>query len=62
MANVPRLRVSVRSVSLRPDLATASVTTTSGANAPVDLVRSRHTWLVSFSEGGDPIPVLAGTS
>ena len=63
MGNVPQLRVSVRSVSLRPDLATASVTTTSGATAPVDLVRSgRHTWLVSFSEAGDPMPVLAGTS
>ena len=61
MSNVPQLRLSVRSVSLRPDLATASVTTTSGATAPVDLVHSRHTWLVSFSEDGDPLPVLAGT-
>ena len=62
MANVPQLRVSVRSVSLRPNLAVASVTTTTGATASVDLVRSHDTWLVSFSQDGDPMPVLAGTS
>jgi hypothetical protein len=56
MANVPRLRVAVRGVAIRPDLAT--VATGTGA---VDFVRRGRRWLMSFSQGQAPLPVLAGS-
>lgn len=60
MANVPRLRVTVRGLDLRSDLATAAVLTTTGTGATVDFVRHGQRWLMSFSEGADPIAALAG--
>jgi hypothetical protein len=62
MGNVPRLRLSLRALALRPDLATADLVTTSGADATVDFVPRGKRWLMSFSGGDQPIPVLAGTT
>jgi hypothetical protein len=62
MANEPPLRLTVRRLALRRDLATVAVTTTSGAGVPVDLVRQRRRWLLSFSDGVDPMPALAGVT
>jgi hypothetical protein len=59
MANVPRLRVTVEAVALRRDLATAAVRTTSGSSTTVDFVRHGRRWLMSFSDGQDPLPALA---
>jgi hypothetical protein len=56
------LRLRVRQVALRPDLASATVATASGASVPVDLVRHGRRWLVSFSDGDDPLPALAGAT
>jgi hypothetical protein len=61
MANRPRLRFGVRGLTLKPDLATATVATAGAAAVPVDLVRRGRHWLLSFSDGADPMPVLAGT-
>jgi hypothetical protein len=61
MANVPQLQFTVRKLTLEPDLATATVTTAKGTSAPVDLVRDGQRWLLSFSDGADPLPALAGT-
>jgi hypothetical protein len=61
MATVPRLRIEVRELALEPDLATATVSSAGGASVPVDLVRGGRGWLLSFSDGADPIPALAGT-
>jgi hypothetical protein len=60
IAHVPRLRLTVRDLALRPDLATVDVTIDGGAGAPVDCVRRGGRWLLSFSDGNDPLPVLAG--
>jgi hypothetical protein len=62
MANVPRLHVTIRALALRPDLATADVVTSFGADATVDFIRRGQRWLLSFSGGEDPIPALAGTT
>ena len=62
MANVPRLRVTVRALALRSDLAIATVMTATGTGATVDFVRHGQRWLMSFSEGADPIAALAGTT
>jgi hypothetical protein len=62
MANVPRLRVTVRALALRRDLATAAIRTTSGSATTVDFVRRGKRWLLSFSNGADPIPALAGSA
>jgi hypothetical protein len=62
MANVPRLHVRIRALVVRPDLATADLVTTFGADAMVDFVRSGRRWLLSFSDGRYPIPALAGTT
>ena len=59
IATKRQLRLSVRGVSLRRDLATASVAT-AAATVPVDFVRHGPRWLLSFSDGGDPMPALAG--
>jgi hypothetical protein len=61
IASRQRLRLSVRSVSLRRDLATADVATASGASVPVDFIRRGAHWVLSFSNGIDPMPALAGT-
>jgi hypothetical protein len=60
IAHVPRLRFTVRDLALRPDLATVDVTVAEGAGAPVDFVRRGGRWLLSFSDGNDPLPALAG--
>jgi hypothetical protein len=62
MANVPRLRLTVREVGVRADLATATVVTANGTSASVDFVRRGRRWLLSFSDGNDPLPALAGTT
>jgi hypothetical protein len=59
MANEPPLRLAVRRVGRRPDLATATVATASGAVVTVDFVRQGNRWLLSFSSGEDPMPALA---
>jgi hypothetical protein len=58
----PPLRLTVRGVSVRPDLATATVAPRSGSTVRVDLVRGPRGWLLSFSDGDDPMPALAGTA
>jgi hypothetical protein len=60
VAHAPRLRFTVRDVALRPDLATVVVSVSGGGDNPVDFVRQRGHWLLSFSAGNDPMPVLAG--
>jgi hypothetical protein len=55
------LRLAVRKVSARPDLATLTVATANGTVA-VDVVRQDDRWLLSFSAGGDPMPALAGVA
>jgi hypothetical protein len=61
-ANVPRLRVTIQALMLRRELATAIVRTTSGGTTTIDFVRHGRRWLMSFSEGEDPLPALAGTT
>jgi hypothetical protein len=60
VANEPQLRLTVQRLALRPDLASATVKTASGASVPVDLVPHGRSWLLSFSGGNDPMPALAG--
>jgi hypothetical protein len=62
MASELPLRLAVRQVALRRDLATAAVATASGGSVPVDLVRQGRRWLLSFSGGGDPMLALAGAA
>ena len=62
IANVPRLRLTIRELGVRADLATASVVTANGKAASVDFVRRGSRWLLSFSDGNDPLPALAGTT
>ena len=52
----------MRSVTLRTDLATVTVTTARGGEAAVDMVHRGGKWLLSFSDGNDPMPALAGTT
>ncbi|MGH2945976.1 MAG: hypothetical protein ACRDPC_06915, partial [Solirubrobacteraceae bacterium] len=60
VANEPPMRLTVRRLALRRDLATATVATASGADVQIDLVRQGRRWLLSFSGGNDPMPALAG--
>jgi len=60
IAHAPRLRPTVRDIALRPDLATVVVSVDGGTENPVDFVRRGTRWLLSFSAGNDPMPVLAG--
>jgi hypothetical protein len=60
IAHVPTLRLTLRDVALRPDLATVVVSVPGGADDPVDFIRRGGRWLLSFSAGNDPMPVLAG--
>lgn len=62
MTTVPRLRVTIRGLTLRPDLATAAVRTARDTVTAVDFVRRGKRWLLSFSDGEDPFPALAGTA
>jgi hypothetical protein len=62
IANVPRLRLTVRELDVQADLATATLVTANGKGATVDFVRRGRRWLLSFSDGGDPLPALAGTT
>ena len=55
------LRLAVRKVTARPGLATVTVATANAA-VTVDLVRQGDRWLLSFSEGLDPMPALAGVA
>ena len=59
MANKPPLRLTARRVMLRPDLATAAVAAARGTAVPIDFVRHGRRWLLSFSDGADPMPALA---
>jgi hypothetical protein len=59
-AHTRRLQVTVRDIALRPDLATVVVSVAGGSEDPVDFVRRGGRWLLSFSAGNDPMPVLAG--
>lgn len=61
MADAPPMRLTMRRVTVRPDLASVTVTTAGGQDAVVDMVRRGDRWLLSFSNGNDPMPVLAGT-
>lgn len=54
------MRLEVRSVVTQPDLATARVQTADDSIVPVDLVRAGHRWLLSFSDGDDPMSALTG--
>jgi hypothetical protein len=60
MADEPPLRLTLRGLLLEPDLATATVTTARKTIVRVDLVRQGTRWLLSFSDGDDPMPELAG--
>ena len=62
MASAPRLRVTVRALAARSDLVTTDIAAANGADATVDFVHRDGRWLLSFSDGGDPLPALAGTS
>jgi hypothetical protein len=62
MADKSPLQLTVDGVSLKADLATAVVATRLGTTATVDLVRGGSGWLLSFSDGDDPMPALAGTT
>jgi hypothetical protein len=59
-ADTSPLRLTVRGLTLRRDLATAFVSTSRGGQASVDLVRGPRGWLLSLSGGNDPMPALAG--
>ena len=53
-------RTDVVSVSVEPDLATARVRVRGGHVVPVTLLRDRGRWLLSFSDGDDPLGALYG--
>jgi hypothetical protein len=54
----PTLTV-VQPSSYEPDLATLRVRVGRGATVPLDVVREGGQWLVSFSDGNDPLGALA---
>ena len=60
MTNEPPLQLTLRSLLLEPDLATATVATARNTTVEVDLVREGTRWLLSFSGGDAPMPELAG--
>ena len=55
----PTLTV-VQPSSYEPDLATLWVRVGRGGPVPLDVVREQRQWLVSFSDGNDPLSALAG--
>jgi hypothetical protein len=56
LANPPALAVTA--LTAKPGLATAQVRVGDGSTIPIDVVTDRGRWLVSFSNGVDPISVL----
>jgi hypothetical protein len=54
----PTLTV-VQPSSYEPDLVTLRVRVGRGATVPLDVLRERGQWLVSFSDGNDPLAALA---
>jgi hypothetical protein len=62
IANQAPIRLAVRRLTLRRDLATVAVATASGASVAVDFVRNGRRWLLSFSNGNDPMPALMGSA
>jgi len=62
VANEAPMRLAVQRVTTDGDLAIAAVTTRLGTTATVDLVRDGNAWLLSFSDGDDPMLALAGTA
>jgi hypothetical protein len=61
MTTKPSLHVTARDVTVIGEIATARVATASG-DTTVDFVRRGSRWLLSFSDGNDPLPALAGTA
>jgi hypothetical protein len=59
MGSHARPALTVTHLSLEPDLATVRVRVGHGGTVPLDLVRTGHRWLVSFSGGRNPLPVMA---
>ena len=55
------MRLGVEAVTLKRDLAIVTVATRTGTTPTVDLVRNGGSWLLSFSDGDDPMPALAGS-
>jgi len=51
-------RLTVLGVALEPDLATARVRVRNGGVVPLTLLRAAGGWLVSFSDGNDPLSAL----
>jgi hypothetical protein len=49
--------MTVTAVALRPDIAQATVSV-QGRSVPLDIVRHGRRWLVSFSDGDDPLGAL----
>jgi hypothetical protein len=50
--------LTVTSLAFEPGLARAQVRIGGGRTIPLDVVRSGHRWLVSFSNGADPLAVI----
>jgi hypothetical protein len=50
--------LTVTSLAFEPGLARARVRIGGGRTIPLDIVRSGHRWLVSFSDGADPLAVI----
>ena len=53
---VPAMQVV--SVAVKPDLATAQVRVGGGHTVPLSLLREGRRWVVSFSDGDDPLGAL----
>jgi hypothetical protein len=53
-------RSDVLSVAVEPDLATARVRVRGGRVVPLTLLRAGKRWLLSFSDGNDPLSALYG--
>jgi hypothetical protein len=56
LASPPTLAVT--GLTAKPGLATAQVKIPDGSTIPIDLVPDGRRWLVSFSNGADPLSVL----
>jgi hypothetical protein len=54
-------RLTVTSLAFEPGLARARVRIGDGRTIPLDIVRSGHRWLVSFSDGADPLALIRGS-
>jgi hypothetical protein len=49
----------VQPSTYEPDLATLRVHVAGGGTIPIDVIREQGRWLVSFSDGNDPLTALA---